>query len=88
MKIEIILDHLCTTASVFVFSIFKIEKGFFCFVFYFEFFQFNFFATSAISMPHMHSVCHFKFFCYCDDGRDNFKNDFKKSRIDLRAKLV
>ena len=45
-------------------------------------------ATSTSNMPPMHSVCHLKFFCYWVDGNDHFKNDFKKSMIDLRAKLV
>jgi len=43
-------------------------------------------ATSASNTPPIHSVCHLKFFCYRVDGRDHFKNDFKKSRTDLRAK--
>ena len=43
---------------------------------------------SAINMPSMHSVCHLRFFCYWVDGRDHFKNDFKKSRTDLGAKSV
>ena len=43
-------------------------------------------ATSASNMSPMHSVCHFRFFCYRVDGKDHFKNDFKKSRTNLRAK--
>ena len=45
-------------------------------------------ATSASNMPPMHSVCQIRFFCYWVDGKDHFKNDFKKSRTDLRAKSV
>ena len=45
-------------------------------------------AISASNMPPMHSVCHFRFFCYWVDGNDHFKNDFKKSRTDLGAKSV
>ena len=45
-------------------------------------------ATSAINMPPMHSICHLRFFCYWVDGKDHFKNDFKKSRTDLEAKSV
>ena len=35
-----------------------------------------------------HSVCHVIGFHYLDDGRDQFKNDFKKSMTDLGAKSV
>ena len=45
-------------------------------------------ATSTSNMPSMHFVCHLKFFCYWVDGKDHFKNDFKKSRTDLGAKSV
>ena len=45
-------------------------------------------ATSASNMPPMHSVCQIRFFCYWVDGKDHFKNDFKKSRTDLGAKSV
>ena len=45
-------------------------------------------ATSASNMPPMHPVCHIKFFCYQVDGRDHFKNDFKKSRTGLGVKSV
>ena len=40
-------------------------------------------ATSASNMPPMHSVCHLRFFYYWVDSKDHFKNDFKKSGIDL-----
>ena len=43
-------------------------------------------AILASNMPPMHSVCHLRFFCYRVDGRDYFKNDFKKSRTDLGTK--
>ena len=45
-------------------------------------------ATLASNMPPMHFVCHLIFFRYWVDSRDHLKNDFKKSRIDLGAKLV
>ena len=45
-------------------------------------------ATSASNMPPMHFVCHLWFFYYCVDGRNHFKNNFKKLRTDLRAKSV
>ena len=35
-----------------------------------------------------HSVCHVIGFRYLDDGRDQFKNDLKKSGTDLGAKSV
>ena len=45
-------------------------------------------ATLVSNMPPMHFVCHLRFFRYLVDGRDHFKNDCKKSRTDLGAKLV
>lgn len=45
-------------------------------------------ATSASNMSPMHSVCHFRFFCYRVDGKDHFKNNFKKSWTNLRAQSV
>ena len=45
-------------------------------------------ATSASNMPPMHFVCHLRFFYYCVDDRNHFKNNFKKLRTNLRAKLV
>ena len=44
--------------------------------------------TLASNMPPMHSVYHLRFFYYWVDGRDHFKNDFKKLRTDLGAKSV
>ena len=45
-------------------------------------------ATSVSNMPPMHSICYLRFFCYWVDGRDHFKNDFRKLMTDLRAKLI
>ena len=45
-------------------------------------------ATSASNMPPMHFVCHLRFFYYCVDDRNHFKNNFKKLRTNLRAKSV
>ena len=45
-------------------------------------------ATSALRQQPGHSICHVIGFHYLDDGRDQFKNDFKKSRTDLGAKSV
>ena len=39
-------------------------------------YYYYYFATSAFSMPPMHSVCHLRFFCYYVKGRDQNKNDF------------
>ena len=39
-------------------------------------------------MPSGIFVCHLSFFRNWVDGRDHFKNDFKKSRIELGAKSV
>ena len=52
------------------------------------FFYIILFVISSSNMPPMHSVCHFRFFCYWVDRMDHFKNNFKKSRTDLRAKSV
>ena len=45
---------------------------------------------SAFTVYTVHFVCYLRFFCYCVDGKDHFKNDLKKkkSRTDLGAKLV
>ena len=52
------------------------------------FFNIILFAISASNMLLMHSVYHLRFFCYWVNSKDHFKNDFKKSRTDLGAKLV
>ena len=39
-------------------------------------------------MPRMHSICHVSFFHNQVNGRDDFKNDLKKSGTDIGAKLV
>ena len=36
----------------------------------------------------MHSICHISFFRNQVDGKDDFKNDFEKSRTDIGAKSV
>ena len=45
-------------------------------------------ATSVPCQQAGHSVCHLRFFYYWVNGRDQNKNDFLKSGIDLGAKLI
>ena len=52
------------------------------------FFNIILFAISASNMLLMHFIYHLRFFCYWVNSKDHFKNDFKKSRTDLGAKLV
>ena len=52
------------------------------------FFYIILFVISSSNMPPMHSVCHFRFFCYWIDGRGQNKNDFLKLGTDLGAKSI
>ena len=51
-------------------------------------FYYYFISHIRSNMPPGIFVCHLSFFRNWVDGRDHFKNDFKKSRIDLGAKSV
>ena len=44
-------------------------------------------VTSASNMPSIHSICHFRFFCYWIGGRDHFKNDLKKIKDGPKSKI-
>ena len=51
-------------------------------------FYFILLVTSASNMQTVYSVCHVCIFCYWVDDRDQNKNDFLKSRTELRVKSI